>query len=751
MKAFAFLSDPGPAPTADAKQWFQRRRIRLTYLVSLLVTTLVGVFALVTLTQAAELQLRTADAIRLNTEQRANMQRVTRLLSLMAGGAQTMDSDALRTELSERLVLIEQNHDAFVQNHPRTELPAEVDELYFGLSGSLHRDLEEYLRHARELAQMPDGGGATQTAEFQRVLQLSPILREAYNTVIVQYDGIQQQQAEKLRVYAWVIFGGLLAVLLFEGVFIFRPTEMAIHRQREGLEAEIERRKQVESALRQSELAYRLLVQNLPDMAVMMFDRDLRFTIADGPALNAIGFSRSLVEGKTLREAVPPASYEALEPRYRQALQGSSAVVERSFGGHHYINHFLPVYDDAQNIVGGMVTAQDITARKQAEEALQASEARFRSIAENASDLVALLDEQFRFVYVNPAHHTILGFEPASLIGQSVLDYIHPDDAGSVRASRLSISQQGARTEVVEYRHLRADGQYVWLETHSGMLYGADGAFQGLVSVKRDLTERRRLQSLELEQERLQTSLAKERELSDLKTRMMVRIAHEFRTPLAVIWSSFETLDAYSERLSVEQRSAKRHNIQREIGHITRMLDDIHLVVNGNVVLRKSDLSPIDLAARLQQLVSELDMKPDQRDRVTLTLPARALVRGNRDLLDRAFNEILSNAVRFSNAGTPIRVVGEQRGESVAIAIIDAGIGIPSADLPRISEPFFRGSNTNERQGLGTGLAIAKAVITAHQGTIAIRSQQDVGTTVEVILPLIRTGDQAEPPLPTQE
>lgn len=720
---------------------------------SLLVTALVAVFVLVTLTQAAEAQLRTADAIRLNTEQRVNLQRVTLLLSLLVGSEQDAQNDTLLTELNERLDSIERNHTAFVQSHPPSDLPREAADLYFGPSGSLRQDIDEFLRHAHELAQTIETGGTVPNQDFQRVVDLSPILREAYNTVIMVYDGIQQQQAENLRMYAWVIVGGLLTVLLFEGVFIFRPMELAINRQRDGLEAEIEHRKQVESALRQSEVAYRLLVQHLPDMAVMMFDRDLRFTIADGPALNAIGFSRSLVEGKTLREAVPPASYEALEPRYQETLQGSTLIFERSFGGHHYINHFLPVYDDAQNIVGGMVTSQDITARKQADEALQASEARFRSIAENASDLVALMDEQFRFVYVNPAYQTILGYEPSALIGRSALDYIHPDDADLVRASRLSISQQGGKREVLEFRHVRADGLYVWLETHSGVLYGSNGAFQGLVSVQRDLTERRRLQALELERERLQTSLAKERELSGVKSRMMARIAHEFRTPLAVMWSSFETLEIYAERFSLEERLAKRRNIQGQIRHITQMLDDINLVVNGNVALHKAKSSTVDLAALLQQIASELEAEVDQRERFVLSLPDHLLVHGDREQLGRAFCEILSNAVGFSNAGTPIRLVSECRGDSVMISITDEGIGIPSADQARIFEPLFRGSNIDERQGLGVGLAIARAVIIAHQGTIQVSSQEDQGTTVEVMLPTIRDQgrSQDEPPAQTGE
>jgi PAS domain S-box-containing protein len=136
------------------------------------------------------------------------------------------------------------------------------------------------------------------------------------------------------------------------------------------LSQDISSRKRAETALRSSEQLYRTLASNIPNGSVLLFDHELRFTIADGMALGHAGLSREMVEGRTLWEVLPAERAAALEPFYRAALAGEMSVREWVTGEHIYQVYFVPVRDEQGAIFAGMAVSHDITELKRAEQAL---------------------------------------------------------------------------------------------------------------------------------------------------------------------------------------------------------------------------------------------------------------------------------------------------------------------------------------------------------------------------------------------
>jgi len=158
----------------------------------------------------------------------------------------------------------------------------------------------------------------------------------------------------------------------------------------QGITLDITERKVAEEAVRTSERLYRTLASNFPNGAVILFDRDLRFTIADGMGLEPAGYSSTAIEGKTLWEVFPPERAAVLEPLYRTALSGTAIVTELPVGDRVYETNVLPIKNEQDEIFAGLIVSQDITERKHAEEALAQERALLaRRVEERTADLSA--------------------------------------------------------------------------------------------------------------------------------------------------------------------------------------------------------------------------------------------------------------------------------------------------------------------------------------------------------------------------
>ena len=157
---------------------------------------------------------------------------------------------------------------------------------------------------------------------------------------------------------------------------------------------DISDRKRAEAALRKSEEQYRTLAKNLPNTAILLFDQDFRYLIAEGVELKRFGLSQELVEGKTFKEVFPPEVCETFEPEYRAALAGETRIFEYCFGDRIYLVYVLPVTNENGEIWAGMVMSQNITERKQAEKKLQRSNTLLTAQQEAALDGILVIDEK---------------------------------------------------------------------------------------------------------------------------------------------------------------------------------------------------------------------------------------------------------------------------------------------------------------------------------------------------------------------
>lgn len=409
---------------------------------------------------------------------------------------------------------------------------------------------------------------------------------------------------------------------------------------------------------------------------------------------------------------------------------------------------FVPVADENNCYTHWISVQRNITERKQVEQALRQSEARFRSLIENALDIVMILDLGGTINYVSPSVEKVLGYSATDLIGKNIVELIHPEDWTSLCSlpnadlnTNLNTSPMLCKrltnpvdtselTHLIEFRHRHHDGSWRVLEAVGQPFIDSTNLPRSIINA-RDITERKRLDEIRL-------ALEREKELSALKTRFFSMASHEFRTPLSTVLAAAQVLENCQDKWdNSEKRLRNLHRIQDSVKHTVQLLDDILTINRAETGKLEFNPKPLDLNLYCHHLVEEMRLSAGIQHTLTFTCQGTPiLVCLDEKLLRSILSNLLSNAIKYSPQGGDVHLTLEFEPDRVLLQVQDQGIGIPINDQNQLFEPFHRGRNVRTIPGTGLGLVVVKKCVDLHQGTIQISSEVGVGTTCVVALPL---------------
>jgi PAS domain S-box-containing protein len=248
-----------------------------------------------------------------------------------------------------------------------------------------------------------------------------------------------------------------------------------------------------EAALRETEGRYRALAANLPGGAAFIVDRDLRFLLAAGEALGPANVAPSMLEGKTIFEALPADLARYYEPYYRQGLAGQEFAHEHFAHGRYYVSRGAPLRDASGAVQAVLAVSYDITARRDAEAALRASEERFQTLADG-SPVLLWVNGTEGCEFVNRAYREYLGVaSDAAVRGNDWTCFVHPDDRdGYLSTYRRAFAARAPFDTEFRFRH--HDGRWRWMRSQATPRLGPDGAMLGYVGASVDIEERKRVE-----------------------------------------------------------------------------------------------------------------------------------------------------------------------------------------------------------------------------------------------------------------
>lgn len=377
-------------------------------------------------------------------------------------------------------------------------------------------------------------------------------------------------------------------------------------------------------------------------------------------------------------------------------------------------------------------TLRDITERKKSEQALRASEERFRQIAENIDHILFIRSSNERdILYINRAYETFSGRTREDLYAQPsrFMESVHPDDRIFVRQQLALPASAEQQLDDYAFRMLAADEQIHWMRMRIFPIHGDDGTIARRVGIIEDITRHKQYE------EALEGALRHERELGELKSRFVSMASHEFRTPLASILSSTELLLHFRQKMDDEKIRQKLMAIVAQVQYLTNVIEDVLQLTR--IQSQHIDYNPVTLDpdALCREIVDEFRVRPEVGQRLIYHAQAVPTLELDNRLMRQIISNLISNAIKYSPKGTTVEVNLEYSEKTLIMTVSDEGIGIPENDLKHLFEPFHRAANVGTISGTGLGLSITKESVEQHGGTITVESEVNVGTVFTVRIP----------------
>jgi PAS domain S-box-containing protein len=400
-----------------------------------------------------------------------------------------------------------------------------------------------------------------------------------------------------------------------------------------------------------------------------------------------------------------------------------------------------PILGEKDQKAGHLLVFRNITERRQMEQDLRESEARYSTLVEQSNEGVLIILKG-KIVYANRTILELSGYSQAELKGQPVDFLIQAKQEEEISRSQAKESENQAATGIYEMQICRKDGTNRIADMTEGIIRFA-GDEARMVSV-RDVTERKqtqqKLESLYAEEHRLRNNLQSE---IDKRSKYTLSLVNELKTPLNSIAASIPVLEA---EVKNDVYLALVKNISRASINLEQRIDELIELARGEVGMLKIDPVEMDLAVLLRDLVSEMTPVATAKGLVMLQdIPDLPEVLGEKGRLRQVVTNLLSNAIKFTTRGTILVKAYPISGSEVKVQISDTGRGLSDEEVVNIFDPYRRKLDSDhEMRGLGIGLALSKMLVEMHKGQIMAESHKGKGSTFSFTVPVYKKAEYSD-------
>lgn len=388
---------------------------------------------------------------------------------------------------------------------------------------------------------------------------------------------------------------------------------------------------------------------------------------------------------------------------------------QRKDGSLVWVNASLsPISNTEGHIVGLAGVCRDISERKLAEQSLRKTKEQLESFIDHHIDAVLLFNQEGRVIRMNEAFQTIFGWELSDFIGKIHTELVHIPDGCLEEASQLfEIINKAGSIKGRETKRLKKDGTIIDVQLSGFAITDSNHEFDGWSVMLRDITEWKKTQELVQNSEKL-----------NVAGQLAAGIAHEIRNPITAIKGFLQLMKSGLDK-------------ERYYHIMTSEIERIEMIVSELLFLAKPQINMFqlnDIRLILDQITTLLSTQAIinnvQIKLVTDNGTYGIMCDGNQ--MKQVFINYIKNAIEaMPNGGTILITLTHVNENRMSITITDQGCGIPEHVLAKLGQPFY----TTKENGTGLGFMVSKRIIENHKGTVAVKSEENKGTTIEVSLP----------------
>jgi two-component system CheB/CheR fusion protein len=494
-----------------------------------------------------------------------------------------------------------------------------------------------------------------------------------------------------------------------------------------------------ERRLMEAALTERARLLDLSNDVIIVRDLQNHITYWNHGAVDLYGWSVEEANGKDVRSLLQIVGEEPIDVlvshlRDHERLIGEVTHIARDGRRISTLCRWTSDNDPQGRIRAILMTATDITDRKQAEASASSNEQQFRLLVEAVRDFaIFMTDPTGKITTWNPAAERLLGWTEAQAIGQSAaIIFTNEDRAAGAFEHELTIAGRTGRA-ADERWHVTRDGRRFWGSGVMAAIGEPGGEIRGFVKILRDETTRKQGEESLMEAKRVAEAANR------MKDEFLATLSHELRTPLSAIllWTKLLSGQTPSAGQLTEGIAAIKSSADAQKSLIDDLLD-ISRIISGKLRL---NLQEVDLAVLLEEAVDAVSPAADAKGLTISTHLQSEMGMGmvDADRVRQVVWNLLTNAVKFSPKGTLISVSLSKRNGMAQIRVADTGRGISPDFLPNVFDRFRQAdaSSTRRHGGLGLGLDISRQLVELHGGTIEVESEGlGKGAAFTVSLPL---------------
>jgi len=494
-----------------------------------------------------------------------------------------------------------------------------------------------------------------------------------------------------------------------------------------------------ENVLKGSEEKYKLMLDNANDLISIINDKFVHEYINEKAYFDLLGYSEEDIIGKSPLIPLHPddqkIGIKALKNGFKFGEGRNEMRVKHKEGHYLWLENKGKTFIDADGKKKAIIISRDITERKKAEFKIKESEEKYKLISENANDLIFIVSENLKIEYVNKKPLLKLtGYLIDEVIGKRALKYIHLDDAENAMETFYKAFEKEGH-ETIEARVKHKNGHYIFVEINGSLFYNEKGEPKALL-ITRDITDRKNAERhIIAENKELM-------ELSQIKSELITKASHEFKTPLSSIYGASQILlKDFKDQLGEDALGFVKmiHRGGQKLKQLIENLLDLPGVESGKLTLtiNKENLSEI-----IKECISHLDYLANERNiNISYTLPKELNLEIDGIKFQQVVNNLLSNAIKNTPPEGKIIITSKITNKWVEVSFKDTGIGLTKKEKELLFQKYGK-INRNIKNlnididGSGLGLYISKEIIELHKGNILVKSMgRNKGSTFTIRLP----------------